>query len=140
MRPVAGRSQAGESLIEMVVAIAIMGIALVGLLPAVANSLTSADRVKKHATVEQVLSTAVQKMNSSSYSATCDYSAILNSISAAPNPTIVASNVNHWSGNSFIPGCPAAGLDAVFKSLRIRLTVATPDGRSTAWVEVVKRP
>lgn len=130
----------GETLAEILITIFIMGVALMGILPAVVHSLTAADRVKKHAQVEQVLSAAVQAINGAAYSTTCDYAAVLNAVSSAPRPTIVANNVARWNGTTFVIGCPAAGANAVFKTVRIRLTVATVDGRSSQWVEVVKRP
>ena len=58
----------------------------------------------------------------------------------APGPTIVASRLYHWDGSTFVTGCPAVGAAMVFKSIRVQLSVAQPDGRGSQTLEVVKRP
>ena len=134
------RGDVGESLVEMLVAIAIVGIAMVGMVPAVASSLSTADRVQKHARVGEVMSSAVSAIQATAWRADCNYSAALSAVSAAPNATVAQSFISHWDGTTFGAGCPAPGDPAAFKSVRLRLTVSTPDGRSSQWVEVVKRP
>ena len=131
-----------ESLIEVLVALAIIGIAVVGIFPAVATSLSAADRVRNNARVGEVMSTAVHAVQNASWSTSCDYTstftAALATVTMVPKPTITQSLVSQWDGNTFVPGCPTSTNPAL-QIVRMRVTVTAKGGRGSQWTEVVKR-
>lgn len=142
MEPSTG--ERGDTLIEVLIALAIMGILTVGLFPAVASSLSSAHRLRNHAQIAEVMSTAVEAFQRAAWKTDCDYSAdfttALVSVTILPKPSISQSMVSKWDGNDFVLGCPdpAVVLPAL-QIIRLRLTVIPTNGPSIQWVELVKR-
>jgi prepilin-type N-terminal cleavage/methylation domain-containing protein len=140
----------GDTLIEVLVSVAIIGIMVVGLFPAVANSLASAHRVRNHAQIAEVMSTAVQTIHKAAWRTNCnyapDFTAALTSVTITPKPVITqdANGVAKWDGNAFVgttllDGCPATSAPAALQIIRLRIRVAGSTGSSSQWVEVVKR-
>ncbi len=134
----------GDTLLEVLIAMSIVGIVAVGLFPAVASSLASAHRLRNHAQIAEVMSVAVQAVEGAAWKADCNYSpdftAALTSVTISPKPTITQSMVSKWDGNNFVSGCPdPAEVLPARLIVRLRLTVAPSTGPSVQWVEVVKR-
>ena len=120
----------------------------VGLFPAVAGSLSSAHRVRSHAQIAEVMSTAVEAVQRASWKTNCDYApdftTALASVTIMPKPTITQVSVSKWDGNTFVgttpaDGCPTMGAPSVFQIVRLTIKVAASTGPSFQSLEVVKR-
>ncbi len=135
-------SEFGDTIIEVLIALTIMGFAVAGLLPMVASTVSSADRLKKHARVTQVMSEAVAAVQAEPWRADCNYALMLSAVSSAPDPTILTSLIAHWDPSTklFVAGCPDPAAPSLSKTILVRLTVETPDHRSSQTLEVTKRP
>lgn len=141
-------SERGDTLVEVLVAMAIIGIMAVGLFPAVTSSLASAHRVRSHAQIAEVMSTAVQTVQQAGWRTSCiydpDFTTALALVTIAPKPTVIQVGVSKWDGNSFVgstpaDGCPAIGDPTALQVVRLKIRVAASNGPSSQLLEVVKR-
>ncbi len=137
-RPV--RSEAGTTLVELLMAVAILGIAVVSIVTAMGTSIIGTDHHRKQAQAHTVLLSAVDVVKSQAYQS-C---ATAGSYAPATGVTLPAGwtasvvsvqSVTYWNGSTFAasPCVPDPKLQLV------KVQVATPDGRATESVSVVKR-
>jgi len=138
------RSERGETLVEIMVTISIMGIAFVSLLGGLATAIRLSGTHRGQANADVVLVSAVESVkaqayepcpgaSNSSYTPTQDVT--LPSGWAASNVEVLS--VSKWNDSTglFQTSCPAT--DHGLQLVTIRVT--TPDGSSSEQVDVVKR-
>jgi prepilin-type N-terminal cleavage/methylation domain-containing protein len=132
----------GDTLVEVMMAIAIAGIAVTGLLSGLATAINLSGTHRGQANAGVVLVSAADSVKSQTYVAcpsvtTSSYNptsgVTLPTGWSASNVTITA--VKSWSGSSFQASCPAT--DQKLQLITVR--AATPDGRSSEQVDVIKR-
>jgi type II secretory pathway pseudopilin PulG len=135
------RRERGESLLELVVAIALMGVAVVAVMSGLTTTVLMSDVQRKQATAASVIRNYAEALQR--YVADGHYVACASASSygvpgfAAPagfSATIVAGSVRYWTGALWLPLClPDRGLQ------RLRISVASTDGRASESLEVVLR-
>lgn len=139
-RPVRS-SQAGTTLIELLVTIAIMGISFVGVVGGIGSAIIGADFQKRGATSGIVLTSAAEEIvaDTTAYSSCGE--------PAYPDPPaqsgydVAIDAVLFWDPQSseFATGCPTTG-DAGIQFIRLKLTPpAGPRASDVEFLEVVKR-
>ena len=138
----------GFTLVEVLIAVVIMGIAFAALLGGMATSTLTSDIHRKQALAAALLSQAAESVkddNRNAYSnAACTGVAVYNpytGVSLPPGWALAAGyqpikvlSVQYWDGATFQPTCTLGE-----KLQLIRLKVASPDGRAEESVGVVKR-
>ena len=140
---------AGESLIEVLLSIAIMGLAFVAALGGMRLGLIGSQVHRSQATAETVLLSAVEKVKSQSTYTPCavanDAAYLPDAQSVVPSgwaaSTVSIPSVEYWNGSGFqTTGC--ASLEAVATILRIQLItvqVTSPEGDAVETMSFVKR-
>lgn len=136
------RGDAGTTLIELLMAVSIMGIAFVAILAAMGTSIFTSDVHRKQATANTVLVSSVEWIKSQSsnpYSTVCPTSYSATDVSKLPAGwsagDVTITSISYWDGTSFVATCPAT--DKKLQMLTVQVT--TPDGRATESVSLVKR-
>lgn len=124
----------GETLLELIVAIAILGIAVVAIASGLALSIKVSDIHRKQALASEYLHNYAEQL-SNSY-APCS-GATPPSYSLAANTGFQAPvvSVKFWNGTAFATACPDTGL----QQLSIQLT-STDNRASESLVVVVRKP
>ena len=124
-------SEAGATLIELLMAVVIMSIAFVIIIGGIAAAILGSDLQKQEAGADVALRTAAEKIS---------YTACAPTYAADPVDgfTLTVTNVSYWNPgtNAFEPTCPAdTGLQLV------ELTATSTSGRapSPEKLQVVKR-
>jgi prepilin-type N-terminal cleavage/methylation domain-containing protein len=132
----------GETLVEVLLAVAIMGIAAVALMAGLTTSVLMSDIHRKQATA----GTAVRDYAEALQKYVADGHYVDNCVSPAPyalgsftNPagfqhSVVAGSVRYWDGSTWQPTCTT---DQGLQKLTVR--VASDDGRASEQLVVVLR-
>ena len=132
----------GETLVEVLITITIVGIAFTGILAGLATAINLSGRHRGQANADVVLVSAAESVKSQAYApcpgvTTTSYNptqgVTLPSGWAASN--IEITSVKKWNGTAFVASCPAADGNLQL----VTITATTPDNKSTESVEVVKR-
>lgn len=148
-----GRSEAGTTLIELLVAVAIMGIAFVTILGGIGTAIIGSDIQKRDATGGVVLTSAAEKIVADSMpykpcAAPADYQdpAYLDPTFTRGGYRVEVTEVDFWDGGSgYVPlpvPPPAACGDADNGIQLIKLQLIPPPGPragATELLEVAKR-
>jgi Tfp pilus assembly protein PilV len=124
---------AGETLIEVVISIAIMGIAFVALMGGMLTAVSLSGLHRQQADVQLQLLSAVEQVKAA------PYIPCAGNTSYTP-PAGVTEVVEHWNGVTFGPTCYETIVPVTYyKAQRIKLTITTADGRVTRTLTIVKR-
>jgi Tfp pilus assembly protein PilV len=134
----------GESLLELMIAIVIIGIGVVAVVAGLATSIHMSDIHRKQATASATVRSFAEAIKNdvaiSGYQSSC--SPTYASTFAAPSASFATpqiSVVRFWNGTSFPTGSCNAAADVGVEQLT--LTVSSTDGRvSEKLVIVVRRP
>jgi type II secretory pathway pseudopilin PulG len=130
----------GESLVELLFAIAIMSTAVVAMLAGLATAVVVSDMHRKQASAGAQVRTfaeAVEKAINSSSSAYVDCAsdtAYESVFTAEPGYTRDVVEVRYWNGSGFTGVCPPdPGVQ------RVTVRVASADGRAVETIDVIVR-
>jgi type II secretory pathway pseudopilin PulG len=136
-----GSAERGESLLELVVAIALMGMAIVAVMSGLTTTVLLSDVQRKEATAASTVRNYAEALQQ--FVASGHYVACANAGSyAVPGFTppsgftarIVAGSVQYWAGALWLPLClPDRGLQ------KLRVLVESTDGRASEYLDVVLR-
>lgn len=132
-------SDAGETLIELLMAIAIIGIAMVAVMGAMSTGVLTSDRHRKQAVagtlVDGYAESVKQAARFAGYQVSCSptYASTL-TVPTGYTKSVVA--VSFWTGTAFQTTCSTAGDVGV---QRLTLQVASSDGRASERLVVVVR-
>jgi type II secretory pathway pseudopilin PulG len=139
----AARDEAGTTLLEVLVGVAILGIAVVAIVSGLGTSILTTDHHAKQARAHTVLvsaAEAVKSEGSNPYQA-CATTGAYSPSSGVTLPAgwaasnVAVDNVQFWDGSAFTGSCPAPEQ----KLQLVLITVTSPDGRAVESVSVVKR-
>ncbi len=151
-RPRAHPDERGETLVELLIAVAIMGIAVVAIMAGLTTSVLMSDIHRKQATAGATVRAYAESIehgvasdgcNGGSPGPACYQACAAVSHYEAPpgfsapagyTPSAVAGSMRYWNGASWQTGC---GTDTGLQQLQIQ--VASDDGRATERVTVVVR-
>ncbi|MBI4729748.1 MAG: type II secretion system protein [Acidobacteria bacterium] len=129
----AGRDERGTTLVEVLVAVAIMGVAFTSILGGIATSIMASDMQRKEATAETVLRSYSEAVRLTAYSScAAAYSAVYSPPSGFETRVL---SIEYWeSGTTFQPTCAAdTGLQ------RLTLEARSTDGKASETVQILKR-
>ncbi|MFF1822382.1 type II secretion system protein [Kribbella sp. NPDC058245] len=129
----------GESLLELVVAIALMGVAIVAVMAGLTTTVLMSDTQRKEATAVATVRNYAEALQN--YVANGHYMACATTYAvpgfAVPEgftAKVVSGSVQYWTGALWLPLClPDRGLQ------RVRVAVASTDGRAAQTLDVVLR-
>lgn len=141
----------GAGLVEVLMAVAILGIATTALLGGLTTLIVASDSKAEHARAATVLTSAADRLRDSSVThvrcalpSEASYLAAVRSAGLPPGWTssaITITAVQYWDGEGF--GTTCHDTDALGRLLRLQLVtiaVQSPDGRGAESVSVVKAP
>lgn len=133
----------GDTLVEVIMTVVIVGIAFTGILAGLGTAINLSGTHRGQANADVVLVSAADSVKAQGYvpcpgvTASTYYSPMLEGVTlpsgwSASNLAITA--VKGWNGSAFV-SCPSSdgGLQ------RVTITATTPDNRSIETVDVVKR-
>jgi hypothetical protein len=138
------RSEAGETLTELIVAVAILGIAIVAIVGGLADALVSSTVDRGHASANSAARNTAEALqdptNSTGTNTGIAYvpCATTYSLPAQPNATVAIVSITYWNGSAsanpgaFVNNCPSD------KGLQ-RITIKATSGRASDTVTVIKR-
>ncbi|HZX04958.1 type II secretion system protein [Kribbella sp.] len=136
------RNERGESLLEVLIAVAIMGIAVVAIMAGLVTSVLISDVHRKQATAGTAVrdyAEAVQTAVTGGNYVACGTASAYQSAAAFTAPTgytatVVSGSMRYWTGTAWQAACSVdTGLQ------RLTVQVASNDGRATERVDVVLR-
>jgi prepilin-type N-terminal cleavage/methylation domain-containing protein len=132
---VARGNDRGDTLLEVMVAVAILGIAAVVIVAGMTLSAKVSDYHRKEANAASVLRNYAESITYTSCTPGSSVSPYALGQKAGFNPPVVT--VKYWTGTSFsTTTCPASGDPGV---QQVQLAVATPDGRASEALTVIVR-
>ncbi|WP_405486485.1 prepilin-type N-terminal cleavage/methylation domain-containing protein [Streptomyces sp. NBC_00096] len=133
-RPRRRRGEEGETLIEVLVAVVLMGVAFVAILGGMGTAIVSSVAQQKVTTADSVIRSAAEKVVSDPY-VSC---AIGYGTPTPPAGYTVTVEIEYWDGvGSFGRSCPSADTGVQRVTLTVRSTGPHPVRDAT--LEVVKR-
>lgn len=134
-------AQAGDTLVEVLIAISILSIAFVAILSGLGIAVQASSQHRAQATANTVLLSAAEAVKAASFTScattsTYDTSSGVTVPSGWTAPAVTA--VQYWNGSSFFSGtCPSSPADRKLQMITIQ--AASPDGRATESITLVKR-
>jgi type II secretory pathway pseudopilin PulG len=134
--PRAGGAE-GETLVELLVTVSIMGIAIITLVLAIGTAVRSSDVHRKQATTESLLRNYAEGLQASSYVNCASTYATPSSFTASANYSIQVTRVQYWNGQNPAGFTASCGTDTGIQLITIK--ASSSDGRSTRTLDVVKR-
>lgn len=136
VRPLGTRSEEGTTLVELLVAVAILGIAFVAVLGGMMTSVTASDVHRKQADGLALLTRNAELVKAAAYVSCAGPAAYEAALSVASGYTVSVTAVAFLDGAGFVATCPAPdpGIQ------RVSLTARTTSGTDSAeTIDVVKR-
>jgi type II secretory pathway pseudopilin PulG len=133
------RDQRGESLLELVIAISLMGVAIVAVMAGLTTTVLMSDVQRKEATAGETVrnyASALQAYVADGHYVNCASTYAVPGFTAPDGFTarVVAGSVQYWTGVLWLPLClPDRGLQ------KLRVSVSSADGRATETLDVVLR-
>jgi type II secretory pathway pseudopilin PulG len=130
-------ADAGETLLEVVISIAIMGIAFVALLGGMLTAASMSGRHRLQSDGHLQLLSAIEQVKAAPYAGNCVGADPLYPITPGAGWTITET-VEFWDGTSFGPTCYET-LVVYYTMQRITFVVASTDGRVNRTETILKR-
>ena len=123
----------GETLIELIIAIAIMGIAVVAIVGGIITSILMSDIHRKQTTAGAIARSDAEVLVASGYKPSCNYT-----LPPSSGFTVrINGPVFHWDSAlptpKFVSGCADTGLH------KVSIEVSSTDLRASEYVDVVIR-
>lgn len=133
-------SDAGETLLEVVISIAIMGIAFVALLGGMLTAASMSGRHRLQSDGHLQLLSAIEQVKAAPYAGNCViFDPLVGLYPTTPSADWkITETVEYWDGTAFGPTCYET-LVAYYTTQRITFVVASTDGRVTRTETILKR-
>jgi len=132
----AARRDSGETLIEILTSVVVLGLAGVAIMTALTLTVRLSDSHRKIANDSAVLHNYAETLQASYQACTAGNSQPY-SLAAKPGFSAPVIEISYWTGTAFTtPTCPASGDPGV---QRITLTVTSTDSRAKESITVVVR-
>jgi len=151
--PASVSDERGETLIELIIAIAIMGIAFIGIIGAMSSGVVASATHRSQADARAVLIASVEKLKSSdtvyvncATPATASYVSAARSVAVPTEPAtwtpaaIQITSITYWDGTTNTFGSSCQDVSAPLNRLQlIRMAVTSPENNTTESASFVKR-
>lgn len=136
--------EAGVTLVEVIVGVAILGIAIVAIVGAMGTSILASDVHRRYADADIALRDYAETLNAASYitcgSATAYETAAALSYTPPTNYAASVTTVEYYRASTGTFGSLPSSCPATDEGLqRLSLRVASSDGRAAETVQIVKR-
>ena len=139
-------SEAGESLVEIVVAVAILGLGVVALLGGLGTAVSTSGLHRRQADVSAVLTAASERVKLADYMACAGAAEYLDSPATFAYPgfdrTDLSFTIRDWNGVAFVPRDATTCRqleDLGYREQLVTLTVVGPAGNVSQTLPIVKR-
>ena len=133
----------GDTLVEVMMTVAIVGIAFTGILTGLATAINLSGIDRGDANARTVLVSASESVKSQAYvSCPGANNSSYNPASGVTLPTgwsasnVVVTQLSGWNGSAFVT---CSGLSTDGKLQKIVVQATSPDARSTGSIEIIKR-
>lgn len=125
----------GFTLVESLVAIALLGLSVVAILGAIGTAASTTGLQARQADADAGLRSGAELVKSQPYVA-CPAVAAYDPSQATTSPDLtLTATIEHWNGSTFVASCPV--VDGGFQ--RVTVTATAANGAFTRSLEVVKR-
>ncbi len=123
----------GETLIELIIAIAIMSIAVVAIVSGIVTTILMSDVHRKQTTAGAIARSDAELLVASGYEPSCNYVP-----PASPGFNVTIDRKFYWDSTAaptptFVSGCADTGLH------KVTIKVSSTDVRATEYVDVIIR-
>ncbi len=135
------RSASGETLLEVVISIAMLGLVFAALLGAVMTTTRASDLHRLQSDGDTQILTAAEQIKAATYVDTCATSTAatpLYPVVLASGWTLTDQDVTYWNGTTFTATC-YDNLHIGLSLQQIQLEVSSADGRASRSVTLAKR-
>jgi type II secretory pathway pseudopilin PulG len=129
------RGEAGETLVELLITVSILGIAVVALLFGLATAVRLSGSHRTQANAEVIAAGGAESVKKqpyqdcpSSYTATDD-------VNVPSGWSLSVTSIKNWNGTAFVTGCPSPNQKLQLVTVR----AASPNNQSVETIDVVKR-
>ena len=138
-------AERGDTLLELMIAIAVLSVGVLGIYSTLSSSIIASDAVKGRADASQLVTQVgdvIQRAEWECVDPPADmFRKALENLKPSRSWTIEVMAVSHWAtSRSFDDGCPASDADPVFRTLKLTVLVKAPGVRGQQSVEIIKRP
>ena len=134
----ARRSDAGESLVELLVSIAILGIAVIAVLGALTMGSSASSLHKGQAKNQNLLHNWAEKVSASTYTACATTAQIVASDTLPTGYSSSVTNVQYWNGTAFGSSC-AAATDKGLQRVTLKITAPSSANSIAQSLDVIVR-
>ncbi|MGH8985698.1 MAG: type II secretion system protein [Acidimicrobiia bacterium] len=129
------RGQAGETLVELLITISILGLAVVAILAGLGTAVRLSGTHRTQANAEVIAAGGAESVKKQQY-VDCPSSYTANDDVNVPSGwSLSVTSVKNWNGTSFVSNCPSPNQKLQLVTVR----AASPNGNSVETVDVVKR-
>ncbi len=138
-------AQRGDTLLELMIAIAILSVGVLGIYSTLSSSIIASDAVKGRADASQLVTQVGDVIQRAEWECVDPpgemFRKALDNLKPSTSWTIEVMSITHWANSrSFDEGCPAPDADPVFRTLKLTVLVKAPGVRGQQSVEIIKRP
>jgi Tfp pilus assembly protein PilV len=127
------RDDRGESLLELVIAVALLGVALVGIVGGLAISIQMSDTHRKQSTASAYARDYAEAIENATYTECASASTYASAGPVWPGYTKSVVGVKYWNGSTWLGTCSSSGLQ------QVTVRVASADGRAAETLTLVLR-
>jgi type II secretory pathway pseudopilin PulG len=128
--------EVGETLLELVIAIAILGVSAIAIAGGIASSISMSSLHRQQSDAQRALRNYAETLQGSGYSPCTAGSPAGYSLPATSGFPAPAVTVTYWNGSAFQSGCPSGGDSGL---QRVAISLADTTGRVSDHIAVVLR-
>ena len=129
------RGQAGETLVELLITVSILGIAVVAILAGLGTAVRLSGTHRAQANAETIVAAGAESVKKQSYVDCASTYSPTDGVTLPNGWSLTVTSVKKWNGTSFVTSCPSP--DQRLQLVTVR--AASPSGQSIELVDVVKR-
>ena len=135
------RPEAGETLVEILVAIVILGVGVATLVGGLGSAIFSSSLHRNQSEIDAVLVSAAETVKGEAY-ATCAtpaaYPPSPTGLYATWAGTLAVTSVRYWNGSGWDTTCDPGLVSAGYDTQLVTLAATSADGQATQSVQLIK--